>query len=114
MFDRVPMQVIQKTFQVVLITAGVFPKSALPNRSFTMAQPRKTARPFRAACFQIRPGKDFLDLLPTNRVIIIAWGQDPNGVKMIRQEDNCENFERALELFLANCLAKTLTAQFVA
>ena len=81
MLDRVVVDVIHLKLVIRVVPYGVFPKTSLPDTPFLPFQTAlRTALGLRELA-----GKSRFDLPPTSCKIVVAFGQCPDTMQMIRQ-----------------------------
>jgi hypothetical protein len=98
--DGIPVDVINTSLQLVLITASVLPKSALPNRPLPVTYSRSGLHAFRSSPVQKRTGELLLDPAPTQGILRVSFRECPNGVEVVGQEYNGKDFKRTFILLL--------------
>ncbi len=81
MFDGVVMHVIDVSAEIVLVTEGMFPISALPYSAFILAAPTGVD----AFTFGHSPGKSSLNQHPSGWIVRVVRRQGPYGVHVVRQ-----------------------------
>ncbi len=81
MFEWIDMHVIYMRRVITFIADGVFPKTPLPNTTFTFARPYR--RQSLGSGQRLR--KRNLNRFPSCRIIVIAGRQSPNAMRVIRQ-----------------------------
>jgi hypothetical protein len=102
MLHRVVMNVIKMGGKIAFITNHVFPKSPLPDTTFTRAL---TA--WRQAFANRNPTDEgSFDQAPARGKIGIIWRQSPHAMQVIGQHDNRINPERSFLVNLAKGLAQ--------
>jgi len=69
MLHGIEVDVIDVTFEILLVTNGVFPESTLPQRDFAVSVPSD-----RSARLDDAGGKPTLDKMPTIREIGVSLG----------------------------------------
>ncbi len=91
MLEGIDVDVIDAAFEVGFVTAGVFEESSLPNAVLSFSLPAERRDLYRTAGLQPSAGESRFDQFPTRRVIGVGCRQSPNGVQVVRQQDErCE------------------------
>ena len=98
MFDGVVMHVIDVSAEIVLVTQGMFPVSALPHSALALAAPTGID----AFASGYSPGKSRLNQHPSGRVTCVVRRQGPHGVHVVRQYHHGVDMERVTFLDNAN------------
>ncbi len=80
MLDRVEMNIVHASFEILIVAYRVLPETSLPKRILATVIPDNG----RARCDNT-PGERSLDRLPTAGKIGVTGRQSQNGVQMIRQ-----------------------------
>jgi len=88
-FDRIPVNVVEASLEIVFIANRVFPKSLLPNGSLSVFPARCRVRCFTASSYRKRPREAFFDQPPSQGVILDSIGQRPDCVQVIGQQHEC-------------------------
>jgi hypothetical protein len=87
-FDRIEVDIVHVTREIVIVSNRVLPKAALPQRIFASA-----IRPKRGVKRGQSPRESALDGAPPPGKIRVSFGQCKNGVQMIRKHNNCVDGE---------------------
>lgn len=114
MLDRVVMDVVAVSLQVVFVFDRVFPKTALPNAAtptrFTRSRDRKLFSP------QIQPCRSEIrfDPLPARRVIAVPRWKSPNSVQMIVKQYGSECLKRKCRSHLTHGRSQEFSRRLMA
>lgn len=84
MFDRVVMKVFHMILKILLVTNQMFPIPSLPDRLFPLALARWAVL-FRS--FDGISGEMAFNQPPARSEIVVTGWQRPNGVQVVRQDD---------------------------
>src|SRR5438034_650890 len=86
MLTRIPVKVIEKSLQIVLVFTSVLPEPALPHCAFAVLLPRCAYLTSSPAGSQVFSGKRLLDCGPAQRILVIIQRKRPDRMQMIRQQ----------------------------
>ena len=86
-FHGVIVKIIKMPGIILFVPQGVFPEPALQNPAPPLPYSRTAARLFDSAGGQIRLAEFFLDPAPARRIPGIAFGQSPDGMKVIFEQN---------------------------
>ena len=84
---------------------------ALPHPALSLFRPGIGSSPFDSAAGQERGRERLLDPLPAVGVLAVAGRKSPDGVEVVRQQDDRDEFERAAPLRRRDRPAETPSAQ---
>ncbi|MCY1554635.1 hypothetical protein D9M68_912200 [compost metagenome] len=90
MLDRVEMDVVDMTVQIILVLNVVLQIASLPNTALTLEVARQG---YRLGWYELA-GKRGFDQGPACRVGAIACRQLPDCMQVVWQHYYCQNFER--------------------
>ena len=109
--DGVQVQVIQASFQILLVPAGVLEESPLPDPLFIPGAAACVDCPRRTAIGQPLPCKQGFDSPPSRGVVIITSGHLPDGMQMVWQKHDCGQSKRTVRHHLENRFSEDLPAK---
>lgn len=104
--DRVPVDVVEVTLEVVFVSDRVLPELRLPDSATTIDFSALRDGDFGPAGFEPTLGELRLDPLPAAGVVGVAFGHAPDCVEVLRQKNDRANVKRVSRFTFADDVAK--------
>jgi hypothetical protein len=114
MLYGIEVDVIGMLDQIIFISDRVFKESSLPDTSTFLTLLTLRNGPFGSTLRQPFSRESRLDRRPASREVTVAWGQFPEGVEMIGQENDCHGGKRSNRVLVPKRPSKQRPGQLVA
>lgn len=105
MLDRVGVDVIDMTMQVLLVPNHMLSITPLPETSFSLAHPAVG----NALAIWEHSRKTGFDQTPAHWKVVVPWGQAPQTMEVVRQDHHCFDHKWMVMHRQAECFAQCLT-----